>query len=317
MTILVRPELPADAVLLSLPERRALALAALGLRSSEIKEKLSEEKHRIPAAGLGKIWSAAARKLGAERNQPQGRQPELIFRARVHGVLDVPDPEDTDWLPPDVLHYIQALARGRTQKQYALDELQVPVWEVDDIAAHARKLLGGAPTQASMVYRALPQLLRTVQPPVQDVEANRLVAVRASSIVTALQTELPGNTSALRAGRTWIRYCLPALGWVGAILQAEEVLTRLVDNGVRHGRPDHAETQTLFVRAAVDEAGDLHIEVSDRNPSFPDFTAAARGEKGRGLQRVAELGAMLGWFLHHDGSGKTVCAVLPPGVVEP
>ncbi|MFD9248413.1 ATP-binding protein [Streptomyces bottropensis] len=314
MTILVRPELPAGAAPLSALERRAVALAALGHRNVAITKTLYEEKYDV-AAGVGKVWSSAAKKLGTVRARSQ--QPELVFRARVHGVLDLPDPVESSRLPPDVLHYIQALARGRTQKEYALEDVGLPVWEVDDIAQHARKLLGGAPTQASTVYRALPQLLRTVQPPIEDVATDLLPAVQSTAVVTEVQTELPGNAAALRAGRTWIRCCLPALGWAGPVLHAEEVLTRLVDNGVRHGLPDSTEMQTLLVRAAVDEAGSLFIDVSDLNPSFPDFDAAARGERGLGLRNVARLGARITRFLHHDSPGKTVRAVLAPAPVDP
>jgi hypothetical protein len=278
--------------------------------------KLAEEKHRIPANGLGTIWAAAATKLGAERSRPQDRQPELVFRARVHSVLDVPDPEDAGWLPPDVLDYVQALARGRTLKQYALDDLGMQVWEVDEIAKQARKLLGGAPTQASLVYRALPQLLRTVQPPVEDVGTDLVPVARTSPIVVTLRTELPGDISAVRAARMWIRTIIPALRWVGSIVQAAEVVARLVDNAVRHGMPDHATTQTFLLRTAVNAAGDLIIDVSDLNPSFPDFDAAVRGEKGRGLWQVAHLGARVVRFLPHEGVGKTVRAVLPPGPVD-
>ncbi|WP_053200369.1 ATP-binding protein [Streptomyces viridochromogenes] len=297
-------------------ERRAVALAALGHSSVEITGKLAEEKHALPTAGLGPIWTGAATKLGAERSRPQGRQPELVFRARVHAILDAPDPEDAGWLPPDVLDFIQALARGRTLKQYALDDLRVQVWEVDQIAKQTRKLLGGAPTQASIVYRALPQLLRTVQPPVEDVGTDLVPVSRPSPIVVTLQTELPGDISAVRAARWWTRAIFPALRWAGPIVQAAEVVARLVDNAVRHGMPDHVETQTLLLRTAVNAAGDLIIDVSDLDPSFHDFDAAARGERGRGLSHLANLGARVTWFLHHDGPGKTVRALLPPGEVD-
>lgn len=316
MTVLVRPELPAGADPLSTPERRAIALAALGHTSVEITGKLAEERHSIPAVGLGPMWAAAAKKLGAERSRPQGRQPELVFRSRVHGLLDLPDPEDAGWLPPDVLHYIQALARGRTLKQYAQDDLDVAVWEVDEIAEHARKLLGQAPTQASLVYRALPQLLRTVQPPVEDAGTDLLPAARATAIVASLQTELPGSIRAVRAGRLWIRAVLPALGWAGSVFKAAEVVTPLLDNGVHHGLPDHARTQTLTLRVAVNDAGELVLDVSDLNPSFPDFDAAVRGEKGRGLWQVAHLGARVTRFIPQEGTGKTVRAILAPGPVE-
>lgn len=314
-SVLVRPELPAHADPLSLSERRAIALAAFGYSSSGITAKLVEERHRLPrAGGLGTIWSTAAKKLGAERSRPQGRQAELVFRARIHGVLDAPDPKDlAHRLPPDALHYAQALARGMTLKDYAQD-LDVPVWEIDDIAKRTRALLDGATTQASTVYRALPQLLPAVQPPVETF----LPLARPQLLVASLETELPGSLRALRAGRRWIRECLPALGWAGSVLDAAEVITRLLDNGVRHGQPDDPSAQSLLVlRVAVSNEGELVIDVTDLNPSFPAFDAAARGERGLGLRRVREHGARVEWFLHHEGHGKTVRALLPPSPVSP
>lgn len=71
-------------------------------------------------------------------------------------------------LPPDALGYVQALVRGRTLKQHALEDLGVPVWQVDEVASRARKLLSRLPTPACLVHRALPQLLRTAQTPVEE-----------------------------------------------------------------------------------------------------------------------------------------------------
>ncbi|MEV5880792.1 hypothetical protein AB0L75_42805 [Streptomyces sp. NPDC052101] len=189
---------------------------------------------------------------------------------------------------------------------------------MEDIAKQARKMLGGAaPTQASLVYRALPQLLRTVQPPVEHAGTDLLPAVRSSSIAASLQTDLPSDEiRAVRVGRVWIRAMLPTLGWMGSTLQAAEVVARLVSNGVRHGLPNHTTTHTLLLRAAVDEAGNLLIDVTDLNRSFPDFEAAVRGEQGGGLRQIAQLGAQVSWFLHHEGPGKTVRAVLSRGPVD-
>lgn len=318
MSILERPELPPGASALTTSERCAIALAAIGHRSGEIAGKLVEARLPVPTTGLGPIWSGAANKLGAQRSRPQGRQSELVFRARVHGLLDAPDPDDPGWIPPDVLDFLQALARGRTLKEYALVDLKVPVWDVDDIADHARKLLGRPPTQASMVYRALPQLLPTVQPPVDDASKELLRVARPSLITISLKTELPGGDMAVAMSRWWIRGCLPALGWHGSVLQADEVITHLVENGLSHGLLDESTPKNpLLVRAAVTEPGDLLLDVTDLNPSFPGFAAARKGERGRGLLRVTQLGARLTWFLHHEGPGKTVRAVLPPGPIDP
>ncbi|MBK3639479.1 hypothetical protein JHN46_02160 [Streptomyces sp. MBT33] len=139
-----------------------------------------------------------------------------------------------------------------------------------------------------------------------------------SPITTSFQTELPGKQSAVKMSRWWIRGCLPALRWEGPVLEAVGVVSRLVDNGFRHGLPPGAVNESrLVLRAAVTEAGDLVIDVTDPTPAFPDFAAAREGEMGLGLRRVAALGARLTWFLHSDGSGKTVRAVLAPGPISP
>lgn len=137
-------------------------------------------------------------------------------------------------------------------------------------------------------------------------------------IVHSLSTELPGDQSAVCGGRMWMRTAVTALCWHGDVLRAVEAITRLVDNGVRHGMPDEVprHERRLSLVAALTEDGELLIEVSDLNPSFPDFDAAVRGEKGRGLWHVARLGARVIRFLPHEGVGKTVRAVLPPGPVD-
>ncbi|MEE1764390.1 ATP-binding protein [Streptomyces sp. SP18BB07] len=115
-----------------------------------------------------------------------------------------------------------------------------------------------------------------------------------------------------------MRTAITALQWHGDVLRAVEVVSRLLDNGVRHGMPDEVppHRRRIDLRTAVNEAGDLLIDVSDLNPSFPDFEEAARGEKGRGLWHVARLGAQVSRYLPHESVSKTVRAVLPPGPVD-
>ncbi|MEU3664343.1 hypothetical protein AB0E77_32095 [Streptomyces sp. NPDC032940] len=97
-----------------------------------------------------------------------------------------------------------------------------------------------------------------------------------------------------------------------------EAVTRLVDNGVKHGIPHSVPPaeQRLTLGIATDETGSLIIDVADLNPQFPHFDAAVSGEKGRGLWQVAYLGAQVTRFLPHEGVGKTVRAVLAPGPVD-
>ncbi|MGI5397107.1 ATP-binding protein [Streptomyces sp. CA-251251] len=108
------------------------------------------------------------------------------------------------------------------------------------------------------------------------------------------------------------------LGWHGDILRAVESVVRLVDNGVRHGIPSSVpscEVQ-LTLTISTDETGSLVIDVADLDPGFPDFDAAMRGEKGRGLQHIVFLGAQVTRFLPREGRGKTVRAVLAAGPVD-
>jgi hypothetical protein len=116
----------------------------------------------------------------------------------------------------------------------------------------------------------------------------------------------------------WTRRIVTVLGWRGDVLRAAEVVARLVDNGVRHGLPDSlppSELQ-LSLSIAIEASGSLVIDVSDLDPAFPDFDAAVRGEKGRGLWQVARLGARVTRFLPQEGPGKTVRATLAPGLVD-
>ncbi|MFF4902247.1 ATP-binding protein [Streptomyces sp. NPDC001068] len=139
------------------------------------------------------------------------------------------------------------------------------------------------------------------------------------AIARSLSTDLPGVPYAVQGARFWVRMSVTALCWQGDILQAVEVISRLVDNGVRHGMPADVpkDERRLVLSAAVAETGELLIDVSDLNPAFPDFDRAVAGEKGRGLWQVARLGARIIRFLPHEGAGKTVRAVLPPGPVNP
>jgi hypothetical protein len=137
-------------------------------------------------------------------------------------------------------------------------------------------------------------------------------------IVYSFTTQLPGDSRALHLSRMWTRRIVTVLGWRGDVLRAVEVVARLVDNGVRHGLPDSLLPceQQLSLRAAIEAAGCLVIDVSDLNPAFPDFDAAVRGEKGRGLWQVARLGARMTRFLPEEGPGKTVRATLAAGLVD-
>lgn len=154
--------------------------------------------------------------------------------------------------------------------------------------------------------------------PLAEGGAGTADCVPVVSIVRSLATELPGDQTAVFGARIWIRIAVTALGWNGNVLRATEAVARLVDNGVRHGMPAAVprKERRVSLQAALTEAGELVVDVSDLDPAFPDFEAARRGEKGRGLWQVSHLGAQVTQLLSRTGTGKTVRAVLAPGPVD-
>ncbi|MGW0998690.1 ATP-binding protein [Streptomyces sp. NPDC002523] len=139
----------------------------------------------------------------------------------------------------------------------------------------------------------------------------------AGAMLLSRTTELPGIPRAVLTARFWTRTTVAAMGWNGDMLRAVEVVSRLVDNGVRHGLPTHvpANDCRLSLTVSLTDADAMVFDVTDLMPAFPDSEAAIRGESGRGLWRVARLGARVTWFLPREGEGKTVRAVLGPGPV--
>ncbi|WP_411575310.1 hypothetical protein [Streptomyces mutabilis] len=137
-------------------------------------------------------------------------------------------------------------------------------------------------------------------------------------VVRSFTTQLPGDSRALGLARVWTRRIVTVLCWRGDVLQAVEAVTRLVDNGVKHGIPCSVppSEQQLVLSVATDESGSVVMDVADLNPAFPDFDTAVRGEKGRGLWQVAALGAKVTRFLPHEDRGKTVRAVLSPERID-
>ncbi|WP_123973275.1 hypothetical protein [Streptomyces sp. Ag109_O5-1] len=112
----------------------------------------------------------------------------------------------------------------------------------------------------------------------------------------------------------WTRTTVTVLCWGGDTLRAVEVVSRLVDNGHRHGVPPGTpqDKRRLLLSIALMDTGALVIEVADLDPSFLDFDAAVRGERGRGLWHVFRMGAVVTRHIPEYGDGKTVRAVLTP-----
>ncbi|MFJ7489647.1 ATP-binding protein [Streptomyces sp. NPDC097727] len=104
------------------------------------------------------------------------------------------------------------------------------------------------------------------------------------------------------------------LGWPGSQHAAIDVLYVLVNNAMKHAFTPGAVAQGPDVWLRITRAGELHIDVTDPDPAFPDFSRAVAGELGRGLWGAKRLGAAITWF-PADG-GKTVRATMRAGRVS-
>ncbi|MFD9394167.1 ATP-binding protein [Streptomyces sp. NPDC060000] len=136
-------------------------------------------------------------------------------------------------------------------------------------------------------------------------------------VLREVPLNLPGDDSARNLARVKAPALLTILGWSGSVPGATDVLGRLVDNAVCHGLTPGKADQRIAARLSITEAHELIIDVDDHNPKFLDFTAAIKGEHGRGLWDAQRLGATVTWFVRPDFEGKTVRATLAPGQVEP
>jgi hypothetical protein len=126
---------------------------------------------------------------------------------------------------------------------------------------------------------------------------------------------LPGNSGAVTRARTIARTGLTVIGWRGSVHAATEVLARLVQNAVDHAvTPRRGEQVSVDLR--ITETDRLIIDVTDPSPRFPDFEAALRGERGRGLWVVQQLRAEVTWFAPPNLRVKVVRATMTPGAVE-
>ncbi|MFJ6437774.1 ATP-binding protein [Streptomyces sp. NPDC091416] len=131
------------------------------------------------------------------------------------------------------------------------------------------------------------------------------------------QLDLAPTGSASRVARVHARTCLTVLGWRGRNHAAIAITDRLVRNAVAYGGRYDGQPAPIRLRLAVTEKGQLLIEVSDSNPSFPNFADAVLGERGQGLWEISRMGGHLSWFLPQSMNGKTVRALVAPGPVSP
>ncbi|MFJ5779989.1 hypothetical protein [Streptomyces sp. NPDC093094] len=128
-------------------------------------------------------------------------------------------------------------------------------------------------------------------------------------------SKLLANEAAGPSARLRVRPRLTAACWPGDVDAAGQVSDKLVDNAARHGKP-FADGCIGIRLTVLPDSEELHIEVDDANPEFPDFDTAIAAAQQRGLWWVQVYGADLSWEpkLDDDGNvtGKTVTAVLRP-----
>ncbi|MFF4575684.1 ATP-binding protein [Streptomyces sp. NPDC001410] len=140
-------------------------------------------------------------------------------------------------------------------------------------------------------------------------------AALTAPVLREVPLSLPAGPTAVSAARIEGRTLLTVLDWPGNVHAAIDVLHCLVDNAVAYGLAPGNTGESLGVRLRVTEAHELLIDVTDPNPTFPNFPEAVDGTEGRGLWNARQLGARLSWFVASDFEGKTVRATMNPGQV--
>ncbi|MEU1462604.1 hypothetical protein ABZ467_18320 [Streptomyces sp. NPDC005727] len=130
-------------------------------------------------------------------------------------------------------------------------------------------------------------------------------------------TRLRALAAAGRNARLRLHPRLTVAGWLGDVDTAGQIADKLVDNAVRHDKP-FSDGHVVLRPHELPDTEELHIEVGDADPAFPDFdadTTAPRPENG-GLLWVKVYGGCLSWRLNHDDDGrvvgKTVTVIVRP-----
>ncbi|MGW7052980.1 ATP-binding protein [Streptomyces sp. NPDC054888] len=135
-----------------------------------------------------------------------------------------------------------------------------------------------------------------------------------TSVLHEAFLRLPADSSAVSMARIRGRMLLTVLSWHGNQSDAIDVLYVLVHNALQHGGLSEKTGHEVGVWFRITKAHDLLIDVTDPNPSFPDFEKAVNGELGRGLVGAQRLGAAITWF-PGSSHGKTVRATMRQGRV--
>ncbi|WP_128378546.1 ATP-binding protein [Streptomyces cavernae] len=141
-------------------------------------------------------------------------------------------------------------------------------------------------------------------------------AAATAPVVREIPLDLPADPSATGLARVQGRTRLTMLRWPGNQHLAVDVLHVLINNAVQHALTPEKEGQRFGARLSITQANELLIDVTDPNPTFPDFDEAIAGELGRGLWAIARQGVDITWSVNSDFDGKTVRATLRPGPVD-
>jgi anti-sigma regulatory factor (Ser/Thr protein kinase) len=125
-----------------------------------------------------------------------------------------------------------------------------------------------------------------------------------------VQVELPADLTAAREARAAARRVLPRWRLGGLLDPVLLVVSELVGNAVRHGRPP--------VDMRLRKAGDgVRVDEHDEEAAAPSSNeASSDAESGRGLLLVEAVAAESG-VEHIDGDGKVVWARVAPEADRP
>ncbi|MFF4490093.1 SpoIIE family protein phosphatase [Streptomyces sp. NPDC001544] len=126
-----------------------------------------------------------------------------------------------------------------------------------------------------------------------------LARTRALSGEDVAHWPIPADPAAVSGAREWASRQLAAWGLDDLLFPTELIVSELVTNAIRHGRPP---AQLRLVRHGV-----LVCEVTDSSSTQPRLRRArATDEGGRGLFLVARLAER--WGCRHGQNGKTIWA---------
>ncbi|MFD8717607.1 SpoIIE family protein phosphatase [Streptomyces sp. NPDC059629] len=124
-----------------------------------------------------------------------------------------------------------------------------------------------------------------------------LARTRAVPAKSTAHWQIPADLAAVSKAREWTARQLTAWGLEDLVFATELIVSELVTNAIRYGRPP---AELRLIRHDI-----LVCEVTDSSSTQPRLRRAhTTDEGGRGLFLVAQLGAR--WGCRHDQNGKTI-----------